>query len=265
MTNLKIVLGDLGSGKIYIDTKWDGIDDLCLIDTGASYNNTTHMHFAAYPAIDTFNVSGAALKPITLDVIEVACIQIDSTNLIKTKAGRSIQGTLPESVIGASFFKNKCFEFTFSSAIAQLKFVSSFARLSHPVVSLEKELFATSVQLNDIALLGVWDTGAELSCIDEDFVKRNSTHFAFIQSIENGKDSTGNDVVMNLYRAEQIEIGGSFFQKVDFIGLNFEVLHKYIHPHLTVIVGYNLISKADWKFDLKNFKYEVKVVVESSF
>lgn len=99
---------------------------------------------------------------------------------------------------------------------------------------------------------GLWDTGAGLTAIDTAYVADHPGDFTFVKEVGNGRDATGNHVTVTLYKAKRISIGNHDFTDIEVLAIDLSVMREHVSRNLHMVIGANLITRADWFFDLKN-------------
>ena len=94
--------------------------------------------------------------------------------------------------------------------------------------------------------------------LDINEIESNPDNYSFVMDINNGMDATGYPVKMRLFKAKSIKIGPMLFRDINVLGINFKTVHQHIDPGISVIIGYNIITKANWHFDLASNKWLIE-------
>lgn len=248
---LKVVRGELDSGKLYASCAFDGFHESCFVDTGATFSSLANLErFGTYPATGTIRFKSASGVPKEADEITISALQIDSDTLKDVKVARLNPKEGFESVIGINAIGSKPFAFQFNPDPVLNLDPQRPDRISSGVVIYEKGIFSIPVQVGNAHARGLWDTGAGLTSIDVEYVNAHPDDFSFVMDISNGSDATGNPVVMKLYKAKRITVGTHVFENENVLAIRFDVIRERISNDVSLIVGFNLITKANWYFDL---------------
>jgi hypothetical protein len=256
---LKIVPGDLESGKIFIPCEFDNFSDTCFLDTGATFSAVANLNkFGAYPVVGKVRFKSAGQKAKEVDEIAIRKLKIGETLLKNTKVARLDPKEGFKSVIGMNTLSNLNLNFHFKKEASLIFDDALPGKLNLDLLIYDKNIFSIPTRVGTIETKALWDTGAGLTTVDEQLVKSNPSEFKFVMDIPTGKDATGNPVVMKLYTVEKVVVGGIDFQNVKVLAIDFGVLRDHVDKNIRMIVGFNLITKADWYFDFKTLSWGVK-------
>ena len=249
--------GPFDSGKIYLPCRFDLVDDLCFLDTGSTESIIANQKsFASTPTVGKIKYKSAANISMEIDQIVVKQIALGPMSVGPIKVGR-VENPDASSVLGINFFATFPFSLNFSETPELKLFPDSSVLLKSELTVLEKNLLAVPVSVNHFKTLSLVDTGAGLSVMNIELVQNNSENFEFIQDIPHGVDATGSEVSLKLYKAKLIKIENLEFENEYVLGMNFDVVHTYVSQNIQFIIGFNLIKKANWHFDLQKKKWTV--------
>jgi hypothetical protein len=116
---------------------------------------------------------------------------------------------------------------------------------------------AMAVKIEKKSSFGVWDTGAGLTLVNSEFVKRNPKLFKFIQSVDKGTDGTGKPIQMQLYQMKDLKIGSKSFPNTFVVGMDFMPMREVFNDDVDFVLGFNVISKANWYLDLNSNTWDI--------
>lgn len=251
--SLLIQDGDIGSGKILIPYELEGKKRQFVLDTGASFS---HLNFDAetnsLPVTGSMSKAGAAGVKKTGDKVKVSKLQIGSLTLRNVEMGRFKDAKRDNLGNDLLIQTDRVIQLNISQK--EILFPKKDPGYSHQTsfVMLPQGQIQVPVHFEKQDLHVIFDTGAELNSVDSAFVSANPTLFQFVQEISNGKDITGNKVVMKLYKAGSLEIAGVEIKLGNVIAFDFGQLRDYFGEHTPLILGVNSIRQKDWALDFKN-------------
>jgi hypothetical protein len=109
------------------------------------------------------------------------------------------------------------------------------------------------VRVGDVATVGLFDTGAEISAVDQRFVDAHRKLFAPVKSRLKASAAGGGRFTSKLYKVRQIAFGdGRAAKSVYVLAYDFGPLRAALGPDVAFILGYNFVSRFNWEIDLTN-------------
>lgn len=256
---IKIRPGELNSGRLYTTCLFEEVKSNCFIDTGSTFSATAdYEQFKGHPSTGKIQFQSAAGVPTEIDEIELESLTVDSKKLSGVRIARLNHLDGFESVLGIDAIGALPFNFLFHP-IPFLNLGAKVPLKMHEGAKVyDKGVFSLPVELKGRNTQGLWDTGAELTSIDINEIESNPDNYSFVMDINNGMDATGYPVKMRLFKAKSIKIGPMLFRDINVLGINFKTVHQHIDPGISVIIGYNIITKANWHFDLASNKWLIE-------
>lgn len=253
---LEILREEEDSGRIFTTGQVDGQTERFYIDTGA--NNTkikTNKIFENYKAIESKSLMGLSGKPITLSKIRVQNILMGAFSTSNHEVLRYPNTPDFESTAGIDLLQNKIFGFEFSKnkiiELDKLNATDKFVLTPRGYILLHTHISGHEIN-------GIWDTGAGLTTIDTEFVKKNPDLFTFVKDIDGG-DTTGSSLKMKLYMVKKIQIGSMTLENVQFLAYDFSPIRTKLNdPTINMAIGFNILIHHDWYFDMKNHTWTAK-------
>lgn len=249
--HLTLVEGPLGTGRMYLPCIFSSQTDSCFLDTGmASTSMIKNDHFSQqFPSIGKEKVAGAAGIAMECDVIQVPSFWVAERSSGARSFLRCPEGGESESTVGLDVIKPYIVKFDFDrKSFELLDKIPNRLRTSRLNVYAHG-LFGFEVTISGADIQTVFDTGAAMTAIDQKLVDMQPDGFKFIQDIA-GSDVAGKPVMLKLYVASNLSILGKELSDVNVVGMDFSVISNHIDPNVSMIVGYNIISKMNWYFDL---------------
>lgn len=257
---LIVTPGDLNSFRIDVDIKLDGTTKRFQLDTGANNSMVApDSQFNQYSKVGTTRLEGAAGVAIECDLIAINEVIIDSLILTGHQFKRCDLGEHSFNNLGMDIFNNKIFELNFkTNELFFIDHVSSEWKL-HPLTRLEKGHLKIDALIDNKPSHAVFDTGAQLTSIDSQFVEANPHLFKLILSEEAGRDITGKPVFMKFYEMSEIIIGNVSVKNITVAAFDFKKLREYFGLNTPVIFGTNAIIQFNWLINLQSSQWAVSL------
>jgi hypothetical protein len=244
----EIVEGDLGSAQIKIAAIVDGEMFEFQLDTGA---NNTFLGYSPllvnYPVTGQSHTTSAAGVTVIEDKIKVLSLKIGvfekkDFEVIRYKEGSRLKNRLGMNALPEKLgfdFKNKKINFGLSSPTSLQK---------NALETYWDSSFGMKIDLGSDVVDAIWDTGAELSVVDQDLIHKNPNLFQHLQTIDGGRDATGNPVKLELYKFSGLQVGGKHLSGT-IMSMDFKPIQQKMGSNVKLILGTNLIRMNNWFFD----------------
>ncbi len=242
------------SGQIIIPAEFNGHIENCLIDTGASistaYSSKFFEDLSTSGTIWTWGVSGEKVASFvkTVDTLSIGGLHFkDQHFLLKEESpppSHEFRCILGMDVLGhgaiAFDFVKKTFQF--------LPKIPD--RYTPRTLDLRSTgYFTVPFSLNSQALNAVWDTGASSSVVDPKIVKAHPALFEHLGTSDNGIDIVSSrSFSFEFYRMKQAKLAD--FNVKDTIVISKD-LNMAVNVQQDAIIGFDLISRFNWMFDLR--------------
>jgi hypothetical protein len=248
----------IGTGEMYMDCAFDAAPRSCRLDTGAGDKILVHddATFAPYPAAGSgSNANGIGARS-DVDLIRIGRLRLGASDFGPVSAKRAKDpARAPFSpMIGPQAVTRRAFALRFSSP-PQLVFdappppgpffpLGPFDR--------DRHLFIT-VDAGAEPFTALFDTGAGITEIDRDYVAAHPKDFTFVGVMQfPGRPDA------SIYELRALNIGGRRFDAVDVVAEDFAFMQKKTRdPSLRLLLGYDVITRADWSFDLARRRWSV--------
>jgi hypothetical protein len=239
-----------GSSQLYLQCFIGGMLQSCFLDTGSNRNTIRADQFSAQlPVVGKSQFSGASGTAKECETVSAPEVRIDSLVRASQLFTRCSDASDFPTTIGITYFENTSFELNFAKAQLVSPALKPSLLVTYPLRRLEKGHRIISVQIANETVSAVFDTGAGLTSIDEEFVKSHPTSFVFIQDIP-AKDVTGTTFMMKLYQMKSLTIGGRVIPDDYVLAMPIVTSLKKYLGDVPLILGLNHIQKLNWYFDL---------------
>jgi hypothetical protein len=245
------------AAEIFVDGSIGGRGYRFLLDTGAARSRLILDDYSARFDSAEKNHSSGVFARASEDLITVPDIRvgpISSQDFSLVRLSRDAGDT--RNLIGMDLLKDYRCHFLFnekrvlvdgnqpeSPALSDLLMDRRF----HPYVELD---------FGAIEAKAAWDTGAGITIVDLNFVKKYPALFEEIgESV--GTDSTGTQMETPLFIMADTVIGENPFPPLKVAGVDLGAVNASIEIPMDLILGYNALVKADWYFDFPAMKWAI--------
>ena len=221
-----------------------------LLDTGAARSAIIQDEFSAqYESTGKSDGSGVFM-PSDDDLITVPAIQIGSLVQENLVVGRVNAAANDTNIIGMDFLQHYRCEFHFDQ---NKLLIDESDSTPEDVLSLQTSAKFhpyVDVHFEQGDALAVWDTGASITVVDSTFIKEYPNLFT-ADGAEKGTDATGATFETPMYKMQPCSIGGRSFPGVRVASVDL----SHMNAKMMMILGYNILSRANWLFDFPDKKW----------
>ena len=259
---LEMAHGPLGSGKMYLPCVLDGVEERCVLDTGSVISLVENDdRFSKYPAFGSFHFKSASGISLEADKIQIRRAQIDKQLFQNAAFARPSHDHNIESTIGINLIGQKPFWLHFGERASIELGATAPTSLLGGIETREDGIFSIPIGLGDFKTQAVWDTAAELTAVDKNYVTKNPENFSAMRQQAYAKDGTAQPVESKLFKAKKILVGGRTFRNVTVLAVDLSSLHQDKGEGIHAVIGFNIIRGADWFFDVPNKRWNIKRTV----
>lgn len=245
------------AGQFFVKAKFDGQEERCFLDTGATTTTVkATSFFAAYTAIRESKFMGISGKPAIASRIQVGDIQVGENHFQDQQIVRLPNEKGMLSTLGIDLFQNQRVGFELKDHRLILPMTE---KTSYPFHVGQKGHIIVPVTLGNGSAQMIWDTGAGLTTIDQKFISDHAGSFQFIKNISVGDALVDGATVMKLYLVSDVVIGHLHMKNVKVLGADFTAIQEKLNDASIVgAVGFNVLASYNWYFDMKSKTYSVK-------
>jgi len=250
------------TAEIYVEGRMNTENCRFLLDTGCAktklmFDDVTGLHES-----EGSHFSSGALGSSELDLITIDNLQVGP--LVKTKfsASRAKKGVLDRNLLGMDFLKEHCLHFKFRDKSLHVVRDNKFrSDKSTQKLVLERGLIPyVRVNCGGNEVNAVWDSGAGITLVDLDFIKRNSPQFEEI-GVDVGTDWTGKQQETPIFMMKTLSIAGQKFRPHKVAGLNFSDVNSKIEIPMVFTLGFSTLRQAEWVFDFPNLTWGISSMI----
>ncbi len=250
---LTIISTGLNTFVAEVQIEVDGHYKPFLLDTGAAsssvINDEQTKNYSCLEQTESIGVSGisTAAQVIQMQTLSVGKYTFKKSRIIRTD----------RSVLGIDLIGEHTFEVDLKNK--QLNFLSELpcVKPSYAIRRLATGHFTLSMKLGNKNVDVLFDTGADTTIVDLQYIKQNSELFQLVRS-EDGYDHHGNKIPSEIYKVAEVEVGTLELQNVEIATFDFGVYLRQKMEGVPIILGNNIIGGAAWAFDLKLCRWNLK-------
>ncbi len=121
------------------------------------------------------------------------------------------------------------------------------------------KVYLRDVELGNAKMMASWDTGYSVTSVDSAYVASHKDAFIATGKKIHSKDVSGAIVDLRLYKAKSITIAGQRFDNEYVMAEDFSRIRENAGDEdIGMVLGYNLITKLNWRIDLKNKRWSAE-------
>ncbi len=225
----------------------DGKFKLFLLDTGAAGSTVLNdEQTSAYQSLNQVESKGASGIAASADVIQLQKIRLGNYTFRKSQIKRT-----DRSILGLDLIGERVFEVDFQHRVLNILSEFPYRESQLAVRKLATGHFTVPLIIEKTKTDALFDTGADTTVIDSEYIKQNSQLFELVRS-EDGYDAHGNKIPSEVYKVRQLESDILKLQDVEMAAFSFGSHMREKMEGCPIILGNNVISKAKWFFDLSS-------------
>ena len=220
----------------------------CSIDTGSAFTAVSSDEFLSYKKIGSINHQGASGSIIKSDKIEINSLSLAGSMFSTMDVARFEPRYQLPTTLGLDVFN---LSHTWDFVKNRLDFGPIPESLNKVESLIKYNLINIPITVSDLTINAAWDTGASLSVVDIKIVENNSEDFDFVRTINNGSDSTGTTMKVNMYKLKTMKISNMVFKDLLVVAVDLSGPRSVMKDFPAVFLGHNVMRGHVWQFDLK--------------
>jgi hypothetical protein len=256
---LTLAQSDFGGGRIYLPVRFGNVIGTMRLDTGAS---STRITLAPWnkdlPSLRQSHSMGASGKETRCDHVEAENVELKAAqgnNIARAKYEVSRCDTGDgNDLLGLDFFKGARFTLDFERH-EMVFFGETPAGRSKPfrLLGPDQSLVGIEVRAGNMTAVGLFDTGAEISAVDKQFVQKHKSLFTLVKDKSKASEAGGKLMTSKVYRVKELDLGeGRIVRGVYALVYDFGALREALGRQTPFILGYNVVSKFNWELDFRS-------------
>jgi hypothetical protein len=250
---------DPDAAEVLVDGTIGGRQYRFLLDTGAARTSVALDDYTAgFSSAEKSHSSGVFANSsddlITVPSIEVGPISKKDFTVVRVKD----RGPHVSNLIGMDFLKDSRCHFRFDERRVS---VDADDDLSHgdglqELVLDTKSHPYVAVGCGTSNAMAVWDTGAGITIVDTNFIKRVPAFFREVGE-STGRDSTGAEMETPMFIMSTTMIGGAAFAPHKVAGVDLSHVNSTVEIPMDLILGFSTLSQANWLFDFPRKRWAI--------
>ncbi len=254
---MTLTQGEYGGGRIYLPVRFANVMGKMRLDTGASTSRITLAPWnQGLPVLGQSNSTGAFGRVTRCDDVEAQKVELvagqgNSIGRAKYEVTRCAASD-GDDLLGLDFFKGARFTLDFDRG--EMVFFAGVRPDGRPApfqsLGPDARLLGMPVKAGSATSLGLFDTGAELSAVDQQFVDRHRALFTPVRARPRASEASGGGVSSRLYKIKTLDLGdGRVLHGVFALAYDFGALRAALGPRTSFVLGYNVLSRFNWELD----------------
>ena len=254
---LTLTQGDYGGGRIYLPVRVGNAMGTMRLDTGAT---TTRIALAPwnkdFPSLGQSASTGAAGETVRCEDVEAKNVELQAAR--GNNIGRAkylltrCAASDGDDLLGLDFFKNARFSLDFDRH--EMVFFPPTHAIDHPrpfrLLGPDQRLVGVPLRLGRAGVVGLFDTGAEVSAVDQQFVDSHRKLFTLVKKKARAGAASGKEFAPRIYKLKALDLGeGLVLQDLFVLSYNFGALRDVLGPQTPIVLGYNVLSRMNWELD----------------
>jgi hypothetical protein len=254
---LTLTQSDYGGGRIYLPVRFGNVMGSMRLDTGASSTRVTLAPWNKdLPSVGQSDSTGASGSTTACDDVEAKNVELiasQGNNIARTKyeVTRCATGD-GDDLLGLDFFKGARFTLDFERREMVFFGEAHATRRSKPfrLIGPDQRLAGIELRAGNTAAVGLFDTGAEICAVDQQFVDKHKNLFTLVRSKGKASEASGKQFSHKMYKIKSLDLGeGLVSRNVYAIAYDFGVLREALGRQTPFILGYNFVSELNWELD----------------
>ena len=249
---------DLEAAEVLVECKVACKNYIFLLDTGAARTSVQYDDFTSKFTSLKKESSSSVFTSSSEDLIMVSHVELGpifKKDLFVVRLSPKQRGA--RNLIGMDILKDYSLKFLFDENKVLVDPTESDESIILHDLFLDKRNHPyIDIKIKQLTFKAVWDTGAEITVVDINFINQFPTFFQEMDK-SMGTDASGTKMETPMFTMTSIQIGDHMFPSLKVAGVDLSILNSTIDVPMNLILGYNLFNKANWIFDFPRRKWAI--------
>jgi hypothetical protein len=252
---MTLTQADYGGGRIYLPVRIGNVLGSMRLDTGASTARVAEAPWNKdLPTVGQSYSTGASGKTVRCDDVEARNVELKASQgagiaRAKYEVARCAAND-GDDLLGLDFFKGARFSLDF--ATREMTFFGEAPARMTPfrLLGPDRRLVGIALKAGGATAIGLFDTGAEISAVDQRFVDAHRNLFTLTKRKGKASEAGGAAFASRIYKIKSLDLGeGRVLRGVHALVYDFGALREALGSETPFILGYNFISRLNWTLD----------------
>ncbi|MFO1103061.1 MAG: hypothetical protein U1E20_09185 [Methylocystis sp.] len=246
-------------GRIYLQARIGNVMGPMRLDTGAS---STRLRLASWnkdlrvlgESVST-GASGATMRCDDVEAPKVELVASEGNNVARVNYEITRCPTdAGDDLLGLDFFRGA--RFSLDVDRRELVFFGEAIASGQPKalrrLGPDQRLIGIDLNFGKTALVGLFDSGAEVSAVDQLFIRRHKRLFTVVNAKARASGVAGARIASKIYKIKSLDLGeGRVLRDVYAISYDFRGLRAALGRDVSLLIGCNVIRSFSWDFDFR--------------
>jgi hypothetical protein len=255
---LTLTQSEYGGGRVYLPVRFGNMMGSMRLDTGAS---TTRMTLAPWnkdlPVVGQSESTGSSGRTVRCDDVAARNVALQATHgadIARAKYDVTrCAASDGDDLLGLDFFKGARFALDFERREMIFGGAASARATAFAPLGPDRRLLGIDLRAGNIATVGLFDTGAEVSAVDRRFVEKHKSLFTLVKRKGKASEAGGRQFSSGIYKIKTLDIGeGRVLRDLYAIAYDFGALREALGQGTPIILGYNFVCRFKWVIDLSS-------------
>ena len=249
-------VGDLDVKSLSVEILLDGQKKTFNLDTGAGRTMVkSDDQTRNFKRMDSVKSQGASGQQTVCNGVSIPAIALGDfvrLSLPGKQCDSNVGGT---NNLGIDFFEGMIISINSKKSQLNLNRKPIGGFYYYPMKRFSSganSLLGIPLTIGSQAIYGAFDTGAAMTAVDLKFVQAHPTFFELYSRNAGGYDVNGQVFKAYIYKVKSLRIGPMILNDIFVSVFDFKDMRDYLGDDSPVIIGNNIILKANWILDLQS-------------
>lgn len=245
------------TAEVYVEGSVQNETCRFLLDTGCASTTLTRNKFTEQLAEVGKRHSSGTFGRAEYDLVQITSMSVGPIKRENLTVSRAPERGTDRHLLGMDILRDYSLQFDFDINEVRLGAEQSGHGFAHQDIVMDRGLIPhINIEVGGISGNAIWDTGAGITLVDIEFVRRNSELFTPLGD-EMGTDSTNTQMKTPIYMMRSMVVAGLKFHPLKIAAVEFSHKDPKIEIRPNFCLGYSTLRQANWFFDFPNRKWAI--------